>query len=152
MKRYIAFLLALVMLCLVGCGKKTAAVEMDVESVYEEMEDVLPEMVIMDEKTMLNFCGIKEEYCQNVVVAVCADGLRADEIWLIEAADEDALENLQDLAEGRLERKGEESITYSPEQYEVVQDAEVLTAGNYLAVIVSPDVDDLVEIFEDAAN
>lgn len=152
MKRYIAFLLAALMLCLAGCGNKAASVEMDVESVYEEMEGTLPEMVIMDEKTMLNFCGIEAEMCNQVVVAVCADGLRADEIWLIEAADEDALETLQDLADGRLLRKGEESVTYSPEQYAVVQEAEVITAGNYLAVIVSPDVDDLVEIFEDAAN
>ena len=152
MKRYIAFLLAVLMLCLAGCGNKAASVEMDVESVYEEMEGTLPEMVIMDEKTMLNFCGIEAEMCNQVVVAVCADGLRADEIWLIEAADEDALETLQDLADGRLLRKGEESVTYSPEQYAVVQEAEVITAGNYLAVIVSPDVDDLVDIFEDAAN
>ena len=89
MKRYIAFLLAVLMLCLAGCGNKAASVEMDVESVYEEMEGTLPEMVIMDEKTMLNFCGIEAEMCNQVVVAVCADGLRADEIWLIEAADEE---------------------------------------------------------------
>ena len=101
---------------------------------------------------MLNFCGIKAEQCKQVVVAVCSDGLRADEVWLIEAADEAALEALKGLADGRLTRKGEESITYSPEQYEVVKKAEVITAGNYLAVLVSPDVDALVKIFNEAAN
>ena len=34
----------------------------------------------------------------------------------------------------------------------MVQKAEVLTAGNYLAVIVSPDVDQLVEIWNQAAK
>ena len=116
------------------------------------MADVLPEMLPMDEAMMLNFCGIKAEQCKQVVVAVCSDGLRADEVWLIEAVDEGALEELKNLADGRLTRKGEESITYSPEQYEVVQAAEVITAGNYLAVIVSPDVQDLVEIFNQAAK
>ena len=152
MKKYIALLLAVLMLCLVGCGNKTQDVSMDVKSVYESMESTLPEMLPMDEAMMLNFCGIKAEQCKQVVVAVCSDGLRADEVWLIEAVDEGALEELKSLADGRLTRKGEESITYSPEQYEVVKKAEVITAGNYLAVLVSPDVDALVKIFNEAAN
>lgn len=151
MKRLIALLLVILTLCLAGCGGKEQAVEMDVQAVYESMEGTLPEMLVMDEAMMLNFCGIKAEQCAQVVVAVCSDGLRADEVWLIEAADEAALKELEGLAEGRLTRKGEESITYSPEQYEVVKKAEVITAGNYLAVLVSPDVDALADIFNEAA-
>ena len=154
MKRYIALLLALLVLCMAGCGKEDAAkdVSMDVQSVYESMTDTLPDMLPMDEAMMLNFCGIKAEQYVQAVVAVCSDGLRADEVWLIEAKDADALEELKALADGRLTRKGEESITYSPEQYEVVQKAEVITAGNYLAVIVSPDVETLVGVFNQATN
>jgi hypothetical protein len=137
-----------------GCGGKDtgADVQMDVQAVYDSMVPVLPEMLPMDEMMMLNFCGIEAEMCKQAVVSVCFDGLRADEIWLIEAKDADTLEQLEALAQSRLERKGEESITYSPEQYKVVQAAEVITAGNYLAVIVSPDVQDLVEIFNQAAK
>ena len=153
MKKYIALLLAVMMLCLAGCGGKDQTKNViDVQSVYDSMADLLPEMLPMDEAMMLNFCGIKAEQCKQVVVAVCSDGLRADEVWLIEAVDEGALEELKDLADGRLTRKGEESITYSPEQYEVVKKAEVITVGNYLAVLVSPNVDALVEIFNEAAN
>lgn len=153
MKKFIAIVLAVLVLCLAGCGGKDQTVNViDVEAVYSSMESVLPEMLPMDEAMMLNFCGIKAEQCKQVVVAVCSDGLRADEVWLIEAADEAALEALKGLADGRLTRKGEESITYSPEQYEVVKKAEVITAGNYLAVLVSPDVDALVKIFNEAAN
>ena len=153
MKKYIALLLAVLMLCLAGCGGKDQTKNViDVQSVYDSMADLLPEMLPMDEAMMLNFCGIKAEQCKQVVVAVCSDGLRADEVWLIEAVDEGALEELKSLADGRLTRKGEESITYSPEQYEVVKKAEVITVGNYLAVLVSPNVDALVEIFNEAAN
>jgi hypothetical protein len=154
MKKVIALVLAVMMLCLTGCGGKDAGadVQMDVKAVYDSMVPVLPEMLPMDEMMMLNFCGIEAEMCKQAVVSVCFDGLRADEIWLIEAKDADTLEQLEALAQSRLERKGEESITYSPEQYEVVQAAEVITAGNYLAVIVSPDVQDLVEIFNQAAK
>lgn len=154
MKKVIALVLAVMMLCLTGCGGKDtgADVQMDVQAVYDSMVPVLPEMLPMDEMMMLNFCGIEAEMCKQAVVSVCFDGLRADEVWLIEAKDADTLEQLEALAQSRLERKGEESITYSPEQYEVVQAAEVITAGNYLAVIVSPDVQNLVEIFNQAAK
>ena len=153
MKKMIALVLAVMMLCLTGCGKDAGAdVQMDVQSVYDSMVPVLPEMLPMDEMMMLNFCGIQADMCKQAVVSVCFDGLRADEIWLIEAKDADTLKELEALAQSRLTRKGEESITYSPEQYEVVQAAEVITAGNYLAVIVSPDVQDLVEIFNQAAQ
>lgn len=154
MKRLIALLMAVMILCLAGCGGKDsgADVQIDVQSVYDSMLPVMPEMLAMDEMMMLNFCGIEAEMCKQAVVSVCFDGLRADEVWLIEAKDADALKTLEALAQSRLERKGEESITYSPEQYEVVQAAEVITVGNYLAVIVSPDVQDLVEIFNEAAN
>lgn len=154
MKRVIALLLAVLTLCLAGCGGKDSgsSVQMDVQAVYDSMVPVMPEMLAMDEMMMLNFCGIEAEMCAQAVVSVCFDGLRADEVWLIEAKDADSLKQLQALAQSRLERKGEESITYSPEQYEVVQKAEVLTAGNYLAVLVSPNVDKLVEIWNQAAN
>ena len=155
MKKMIALLLALVMIMgLVACGGKDTGsdIQVDVQSVYDSMVGVMPEMLVMDEMMMLNFCGIEADMCQQAVVSVCFDGLRADEIWLIEAKHADGLKQLESLAQSRLERKGEESITYSPEQYKVVQAAEVITAGNYLVVIVSPDVADLVEIWNQAAK
>ena len=150
MKKMLALVLAL-MLLLAGCGGKTEQVaQLDMQSVYNSFLPKLPEMLPMDETMMLNFCGIQADDCVQAVVAVCSDGLRADEIWLIEAKDAAALKELQTLAQSRLDRKGEESITYSPEQYAVVQAAQVITAGNYLAVIVTPEADALAEQFNAA--
>jgi len=152
MKRFVAIIMAIMLLCLTGCGgESVAAKDLDMEGIHDSMVPEVPEMVVMDETMMLNFCGIKAEQCEQAVVAVCSDGLRADEVWLIEAVDASALAELQKLAEGRLTRKGEESITYSPEQYEIVKAAKVFTSGNYLAVIVSPDCENLMDIFNQAA-
>lgn len=165
MKRLFAMILAVVMLLsLAGCGSNTneetqpetlpqeSLAPADMEKIYEAMAEKMPEMIRMDETTMLNFCGIQAQDCVQVVAAICADGLITDEVWLIEAKDEAALERLKALAENRLQMKGEESITYSPEQYEVVQKAQVLTNGLYMALIVSPDVDALAEIFRASAG
>lgn len=166
MKQLTAMILtACMLLCLVACGAKSPAETQNatedalstaqtsakepanMEKLYELMAAQMPEMIRMDETTMLNFCGIQAEDCVQVVAAICADGLITDEVWLIEAKDQEALGRLKALAETRLQMKGEESITYSPEQYAVVQEAKVLTKDLYMALIVSPDVDTLEEIF-----
>ena len=163
MKRLIAMLLAASMLlCLCGCSNDTPAgtqapassqetkTSPDMAKIYETMAERMPEMILMDETTMLNFCGIHPEDCVQVVAAICADGLITDEVWLIEAKDAESLDKLKALAENRLQMKGEESITYSPEQYAVVQEAKILTEGLYMALIVSPDVEELADIFMNA--
>ena len=157
--RVICVILLALVLC--GCGENaapaaitvpvtTAPAVIDLQTVYTGMAAALPEMVTMDEMMALNLCGIRKEDCAQMIVTKCADGLRADEIWLIEAKDAAALKELQGLAQSRLDRKGEESITYSPEQYAVVQAAQVITAGNYLAVIVTPEAAALAEQFNTA--
>ncbi|MBE6922544.1 MAG: DUF4358 domain-containing protein [Ruminococcaceae bacterium] len=164
MKQVFALLLAVtVLLSLTACSgqeepqpqapsvtTEAPAAPADMSAIYEEMEKTLPEMIPMDETTMLNFCGISAEDCTQVVAAICADGLITDEVWLIEAKDEASLATLKSLAESRLKAKGEESITYSPEQYAVVQKAQIICDGLYMALIVSPDVDTLAEIFNGA--
>lgn len=160
MKRVIAMILAAMMLLsLAACGSGTPAETQapateqaekepaNMEKIYGSMAEQMPEMIVMDETTMLNFCGIQAQDCVQVVAAISADGLITDEVWLIEARDAEALEKLIALAENRLQMKGEESITYSPEQYAVVQEARIITEGLYMALIVSPDVESLAGIF-----
>lgn len=155
MRKLFTMILAMaLLLSLTACGGETApaAEAADLQAVYESMQDTLPEMIVMDEDTMLNFFGIEAEDCLQVVTAICADGLRTDEVWLIEAKDEATLEEILALAETRLVAKADETINYTPDQYLVVEKAELLTEGNYLALLVSPDVDTLKAAFEDAVK
>lgn len=153
MKKIFAWILAAALLCCTGCGKAgetSDAKEVDLTGVYESCQELLPEMVTMDEDTMLNFLGIVTEDCDQAIAATCVNGLRTDEIWLVEAKDGEALERLKALAEGRLEAKRDETVSYAPDQYAVVEKAELLTEGNYLVLLVSPDVDGLKTIVEGA--
>lgn len=111
------------------------------------MELDMPEMISLDSILMLDYCGIEQGDVKQAFVAICADSLRTDELWLIEAVDEAAADRLVALADFRLQMKGEESITYSPEQYEVVQQAEVIRHGCYVAMLVSPNADELAALY-----
>ena len=152
----------LMMISMTACGGSgssaettvPASVELNMQALCEEviaMENV-PEMLPLDQDMQLNFCGIDAADCRQAVVMICADSLRTDEIWMIEAVDEDALARIRALAENRLTAKAEESITYSPEQYAVVQKAEIITVENYFMLLVSPDVDALAAFVRSAAG
>ena len=103
-----------------------------------------------DEDTMMNFLGIDAKDCKQYMVAICAEGMRSDEVWLIQAKNASSLEKLKKLAETRIEAKKDETVSYAPDQYVVVEKAAVLTKGNYLALLISPDVDALKAGFEAA--
>ncbi len=138
MKRLIAVML--LVLVLAGCG--SAVKEVNLEQLYTDLESVgMPAMVKLQSSMMLDFYGIQEADVKQAIVTVCSDGLRADEVWLLEAVDSDAAARLKGLAENRLKQKDAESVTYSPEQNAIVKKALLLVEGNYVIMITSPDVE-----------
>ncbi len=169
--RIFTLVLALLMICMAGCQTQTnpsgssssapasssssstpAPTVMNMQELFQQLTTKMPEMLPMDETMMLNFCGVKAEDCKQAVMAVCGDGLRTDELWLLEAVDAEALARLEQKAQTRLQVKADEAATYSPEQLAVVQKAKVIVNGNYLIVLVSPDVDALEAIYRTAAG
>ncbi len=161
MKKILILALALLMAFgMAACGEEKpeetepTVKELNMASVYDKLTTAaqIPEMLQLEASMMLDYCGIDSAKTKQAVVQICADSLRTDEIWLLEATDEAAAKELMDAANERLRKKGEESITYSPEQYAVVQKAKLFQTGNYVVLIVSPDVDALVTAFNQEAG
>ena len=97
MKKIIALLLVFAMLLTVSaCGSTKKS--LDIDALYGSLEQYLPEMFEPDEDTLLNFLGVQAADCTKYKIAICAEGLRVDEVWLIEAKDQAALERLPALA------------------------------------------------------
>lgn len=112
----------------------------------------MPEMLRIDADLMLDLFGIRAEQCKQVELYMCSNALQADEIWLIEAVDTEALQNLKGLAQARLQQKDDESVTYSPAQNAIVKKAHLETYGNYLVMIVSPEVEAITAAFKTEAG
>ncbi len=151
-KAFCTVLVLILLLSIAGCADSPK--QIDIPTVYENICAAVkvPQMLELNSDLMLDYCGIKQEYVSQAKVLICADSLRTDEIWLLEAADSAAASKLMDLAGKRLDKKGEESITYSPEQYKVVEKAELIQIGNYIALLVSPDSAAMAEVFRNAAQ
>ena len=143
MKQFTALILAAVLvLGLAGCGAP-AAKQTDLQALYGELTLHMTEMMPLEADTRLAFLGIQEADCNQAVTAIAAEGMLTDELWLIEAKDQKALEQIRDLAQGRLASKKEETRNYAPDQYAVVEKGVILEKGLYLALIVSPNAEAL---------
>lgn len=112
----------------------------------------MPDMLNIEGDMLLDLFGVRAEHYKQAQVYMCSNSLQADEIWLIEAANEEALATLKNLAQARLQQKDDESITYSPEQNAVIKKAHLATYGKYLVMIVSPDVEALTAAFKTASG
>ncbi len=124
----------------------------DLQSLWGKMEAHFPPMMLLDADMRFNFLGIKDEDCAQCVVLLSDDGMKADELWLLEAVDDEAMERLTQLAQQRMEAKAQETENYAPDQYEIVQKGKVLISGRYLALIVTPEAEQAAELFNEAVG
>ena len=148
------FLLTLLLaaaLLLSACGDRPTAAA-DLSAVYDSISDslVLPEMLVLPEKRVQSYYGFDPAVCKQLLVAVSDEGLRVDEIWLIEAADAKTAEAILAAARSRIEQICSETENYLPDQYAVAKGAEALRIGNSVGLFLSPDAKAMAELFTKA--
>lgn len=142
-------------LLLTACGQPAAKNEApapDMQKLYEQMQAAVetPEMAPVPENRRSLILGIEDADVRQAVTMLCGDSVRADELWLIEAADEAAAERIEALAEQRLAQRSREMESYLPEQYAVLQQARLIREGRCLALLVSPEAETLETLFRQA--
>ena len=149
-------LLAVILLAgtLCACGERSeATLSADLDALYEQLlgsaED-LPEMVAVPESKISKLFGLEPEDCNQLVISLCSESVRADEIWMIEAKDDSAADRAEALAEARLEQRRDEMKNYLPDQYAVLQQAKLVRRGRFVALFVSPEAADMADMFLNA--
>ncbi len=143
-------LMVLCLTCLSGCTASFTAPTRPLNRVYADMEaaGVLPKMLSVDADTVLDFFGIEVAACTESIFMISADSMLADEVVLIRVADAQTAKDYKALLDSRLEAKAAEAKGYSPEQYAIIKKGKVLQIGTDLALILSPEVDQLLEIYQ----
>lgn len=146
---------AILLFCLVfglaACGG-TKALDVDVEQLLSDMATKVgwKDMMTMSSKHLKNLYGIAETDVVKFSGVMKTDGITADEVLLIEAENETKADALKEKLQARLKNKANEAKDYLPEQYAVIEKAEIKQKGQYLALLVSPDVDALSKLWEAA--
>ena len=144
----LSLLLAAVLL-LTGCGG-SAPKNLDLNAFYDRLSEefTLPDMMELSDKKMENYYGLRPDACRQLLARLNRDGQSVDEIWLIEANGTAEAEEIASLAEFRVEQVCRETESYSPEQYAVAKEAQIVSDGSYVALFISPDAKAMAELFQ----
>ena len=140
----------LVLLGVPDCSssQKTA----DLPKVMEDMKAIMEnkDMMDLDESDLMSYYGIEASQVKQFAVYIDSTGIKGDEIILIEGIDADAAKSIKEKIDARYQEKENTMKTYQPEEYAVLKKSKVEQNGNYISLIVSPQGDDLKEIYNKA--
>ena len=109
-----------------------------------------PEMLELNERAISSYLGLNAENYLDGRFYLCANNLKADEIWLMELENEDAARNMTSKAEDRIRVKADSYELYLPDESEIARRGIAVTKGNYLALFLSPDAEQMRKIFLNA--
>ena len=93
------------------------------------------------------YLGLLPENFKDGRFYVCSNNLKADEIWLVELENEDAVQKMMDKARERIQVKASSYELYLPEESEIARRGVAVAKGNYLALFLSPDAERMRDIF-----
>lgn len=117
--------------------------------IYAEMEtrNVFPPMMEITGGLLMDYYGIDTADCADVLCQIAQDGLKADEVFMITAADADAVGTLYELLSAHLDARKAEMNNYLPEQYAVLEKAIFVQDGLQIVLIVSADAQALYDVY-----
>ena len=119
------------------------------DEIYAAIADEIsgPEMLELNERVITGYLGLKPEDYRDGRFYLCANNLKADEIWLVELEDEAAANAMRDLAQERIEVKADTYEKYLPEESAISRRGIAVAKGNYVGLFVSPDAERMRDIF-----
>ncbi len=145
----------LLILCLglltAACGQAAPA-RADLQQLYDRFasDPEMPEMLTLSAKQAERSSGLELGDCPQAIVAICDDGLRVDEIWLIEAENAEKAGAILEIAKSHVEQICSETENYLPDQYALARDARIVQVGRTVALLLSPQAADMEQAFRDS--
>ena len=119
------------------------------DSIYYQIcgQIVCPDMIELNDRTINSYLGLLPEEYLDGRFYLCANNLKADEIWIVEVGSEAAVQDMLNEAQKRIEVKAVSYDKYLPEESEISRRGIAVSKGNYVALFISPDALKMQEIF-----
>ncbi len=106
-----------------------------------------PEMLELTGRTIESYLGLQPDEYLDGRFYLCANNLKADEIWLLELADEATAQKMLDRTRERILVKADSYAAYLPEESEIARRGIAVAKGRYVGLFLSPDAQRMQEIF-----
>ena len=146
----LATLLAVLALCvlLTACGAKEEKTA-DLTAVLAKFP-TNEDMMSLTEEDMLDFYGIQAADMKQFAAAMNGTGIKCDEYALVEAVDADAAARVKIALDNRYQEKLNQMDGYLPDEYAIVKACSVEQNGNYVAMIVAENADELTKLYQES--
>ncbi len=112
----------------------------------------LSEFFVLSGESLLDYTGITAESCAETLVLIPESSISADMIFIIKAADSDALENVKALLESYRDGRAAEFKSYAPEEHQRLSDTKVNVKGLYLWMVVSENSAEIEKLIGESIN
>ena len=123
-----------------------------VQSVWNEISALdMPMMTTVNDTLLSSIYGINASDLVEYVCKMPAMNTTATEFFIGEVKD-GKMDTVKAALEARQAALDEEWSKYLPEQYELVQNYQLVTSGNYVIFVISDQADDVVSIFNSYAK
>lgn len=110
----------------------------------------LPSMVDITEDMLADAYGIDSSLLKSYVVKLPMMNVKADEIAVFQVKKEKNVAAVKEGIQKRQEALEENWKHYLPDQYELVQNYQIVVQGNYVLFVISSDADEIVSNFKSA--
>lgn len=148
----VLLILAVIACILGGCSKKEAQPkDVDLHAILTTIleDENMPSMMEVEADMLADIYSFGNEDVKQVAIAMSLMNVKATELILIEA-NEGHLDTVKEGISKRLDDLDEMWSHYLPDQYELVQNAQIVEVGNYYCVIIAENAEELAKNIKEA--
>lgn len=113
--------------------------EKPLADIYTEIEETaeLPKMVVLNDNYIANYFGIDLETLDEYVFTNAEEVIYADTVIMMKAKPGTDKETLKEALDTMITHKKAELENYLPEQFKIVEKAEIQVKGDYVYLVIS---------------
>ena len=121
---------------------------------FEEVSGAVSAAVDTEHLSGQDSMALKRDFGLNSAefsgVLYYASAVSAEEVLLIQVADDSQISQVTDALEEHVEKRLEEFLGYMPEQAALLENAGQSVRGDYIFFVVSQDADQYMKVFADS--
>lgn len=152
-KLFKILLIGCVLISLAACSSKKSddTKEVDLKVLLGQLmeNENLPALTEVEEDMVADLYFFDPQNAKQIAIAMPLMNVQASEIMLVEA-NEGKLDEIKQGIAKRLETLEGIWSRYLPEQYELVQNAQIIEEGNFYGVIIAEDAETLAKTVREA--
>lgn len=145
--------LTAISVCSCGGGSSNTPAVSDIAKAITDkypLDDAMTE--VTGEDKIKNVYGFDAADYSEIAAYVNNSGVEQDEIVIVKASSSDKVASIKEKLENKMTAKLNQTKNYLPDQYEMISKCEVADKGDYVRMIISPDAEDMVSIFNAQFN